>query len=67
MACLAINTAGIESDDDARAAIEAEAAATGLPADDPVRFGAEPLAEAILRGAQGKVKGGQGDKVIPIS
>ena len=48
MACLAINTAGIESDDDARAAIEAEAAATGLPADDPVRFGAGRLLDTIL-------------------
>ena len=48
VACLAINTAGIESDDDARAAIEAEAAATGLPADDPVRFGAGRLLDTIL-------------------
>jgi uncharacterized NAD-dependent epimerase/dehydratase family protein len=29
-------------------------AITGLPTTDPVRFGAEPLAEAILRGAAGK-------------
>jgi D-glutamate N-acetyltransferase len=48
VACLAINTAGIESDDAARAAIEAEAAATGLPADDPVRFGAGRLLDTIL-------------------
>ncbi len=48
VACLAINTAGIESDDEARAAIEAEAAATGLPADDPVRFGAGHLLDTVL-------------------
>jgi uncharacterized NAD-dependent epimerase/dehydratase family protein len=48
VACLAINTAAIESDDDARAAVEAEAAATGLPADDPVRFGAGFLLDTLL-------------------
>jgi uncharacterized NAD-dependent epimerase/dehydratase family protein len=48
VACLAINTAGIESDEAARAAIEAEAAATGLPADDPVRFGAGRLLDTVL-------------------
>ena len=48
VACLAINTAGIEADDDARAAIEAEAVATGLPADDPVRFGAGFLLDTLL-------------------
>jgi uncharacterized NAD-dependent epimerase/dehydratase family protein len=48
VACLAINTAGIASDDEARAAIEAEAAVTGLPADDPVRFGAGSLLDALL-------------------
>jgi len=33
----------------ARAAVSQAAADTGLPATDPVRFGASPLAEAILR------------------
>jgi len=33
----------------ARAAVEAAARETGLPATDPVRFGAEPLADAIDR------------------
>ena len=48
VACLALNTAEIESDDDARAAIESVASETGLPADDPVRFGAAHLLDAIL-------------------
>jgi uncharacterized NAD-dependent epimerase/dehydratase family protein len=48
VACLALNTAGIESDEEARGVIEAEAADTGLPADDPVRFGAGHLLDAIL-------------------
>jgi len=47
VACLALNTAHLE-EDEARAAIAAAAAETGLPADDPVRFGAGPLLEAIL-------------------
>ena len=46
--CVALNTAAIEEDEDARAAIEAAATETGLPADDPVRFGAGPLLDAIL-------------------
>ncbi len=47
VACLALNTAGV-SDDRARAAIETAAAETGLPADDPVRFGASYLLDATL-------------------
>jgi uncharacterized NAD-dependent epimerase/dehydratase family protein len=46
--CVALNTAEIEQDDRARAAIEDVAAETGLPADDPVRFGAGPLLDGIL-------------------
>jgi uncharacterized NAD-dependent epimerase/dehydratase family protein len=46
--CVALNTSDIREDDRARAAIEAVAAETGLPADDPVRFGAAALLDAIL-------------------
>jgi uncharacterized NAD-dependent epimerase/dehydratase family protein len=46
--CVAVNTADIPSDDDARAAVEAVAEETGLPADDPVRFGAGKLLDAVL-------------------
>ncbi len=44
---LALNTIGL-SDDDARAAIAAAADEVGLPATDPVRFGAGPLLHALL-------------------
>jgi len=47
VACLALNTAHLE-EDEARAAIAAAAGETGLPADDPVRFGAGPLLEAVI-------------------
>ncbi len=46
--CLALNTADLPRDGDARAAIEEAAAETGLPADDPVRFGASYLLDSIL-------------------
>lgn len=44
---LAINTRGLD-DDAARAAIEQAARETGLPATDPVRFGAEAILDAVL-------------------
>ena len=44
---IALNTSGIASPDDARAEIARVAAETGLPVDDPVRFGAGPLWGAI--------------------
>jgi len=47
VACLALNTAHL-AEDEARGAIVAAAEETGLPADDPVRFGAGPLLDAIL-------------------
>jgi uncharacterized NAD-dependent epimerase/dehydratase family protein len=48
VACIALNTARIVDDDDARSAIAAVADETGLPADDPVRFGAQHLLDALL-------------------
>ncbi len=47
VACLAINTAGL-GEGPARAAVAEAAEETGLPADDPVRFGAGPLLDAVL-------------------
>jgi uncharacterized NAD-dependent epimerase/dehydratase family protein len=47
VACLALNTAHLD-EHEAHAAIAEAAAETGLPADDPVRFGAGPLLEAVL-------------------
>lgn len=44
---LALNTSLYPSDDEARAVIESISAETGLPADDPVRFGAERLWPAV--------------------
>jgi uncharacterized NAD-dependent epimerase/dehydratase family protein len=47
VACIALNTAGLD-DADARAAVEVAGDETGLPADDPVRFGAGRLLDAVL-------------------
>jgi uncharacterized NAD-dependent epimerase/dehydratase family protein len=49
VAAVALNTAGLD-EDAARAAVSAAAGDTGLPADDPVRFGADRLLEAVLSG-----------------
>ena len=48
VACIALNTGAIETDDVAREAIEAAGVETGLPADDPVRFGGAFLLDALL-------------------
>ena len=47
VAAIALNTAGLE-DDEARAAAEEVEAETGLFADDPVRFGAGRLLDAVI-------------------
>ena len=47
VACIALNTRGLD-DDAARAAIARAEAETGLVADDPVRFGAARLLDALL-------------------
>ncbi len=46
---VALNTSAIADPDEARAEVERTAAETGLPVDDPVRFGAGPLWAAIER------------------
>jgi len=48
VACLAVNTRNLPSDDEARAAIAAAEDETGLPADDPMRFGTARLLDAVL-------------------
>jgi uncharacterized NAD-dependent epimerase/dehydratase family protein len=47
VAAVALNTRRL-SEDEARAAVAAAEAETGLPADDPVRFGAARLLEAVV-------------------
>jgi uncharacterized NAD-dependent epimerase/dehydratase family protein len=49
---IALNTSAIASEDDARAEIARVAAETGLPADDPVRFGGGPLWSDIERAVE---------------
>jgi uncharacterized NAD-dependent epimerase/dehydratase family protein len=48
VAAIALNTRGLEDDDEAAAAGAEAEAETGLPADDPVRFGAAKLLDAVL-------------------
>ncbi len=48
VACIALNTAPLQSDDEAREAIAAVSRETGLPTDDPVRFGAAHLLDSVL-------------------
>ena len=49
---IALNTSAIASEADARAEIARVAAETGLPADDPVRFGGGPLWSEIERAVE---------------
>ena len=44
---VSLNTRKLD-EDSARASLRAAAAETGLPATDPIRFGAEPLADALM-------------------
>jgi uncharacterized NAD-dependent epimerase/dehydratase family protein len=48
VAAVALNTADLSSDDEARSAIAAAESETGLVADDVVRFGADRLLDAVL-------------------
>jgi D-glutamate N-acetyltransferase len=47
VACIALNTRNLD-EDEARRMIDAAEQETGLPAGDPVRFGAERLSDALL-------------------
>ena len=51
VAAIALNTSGLD-DDEARAVITSTRAETGLPTDDPVRFGGDALLDAVLRVVQ---------------
>jgi uncharacterized NAD-dependent epimerase/dehydratase family protein len=51
VAAVALNTRALD-EEEARAALAAAEAETGLPADDPVRFGAARLVDAVLAAAQ---------------
>jgi uncharacterized NAD-dependent epimerase/dehydratase family protein len=51
VAAIALNTEGL-SEDEARAAAAAAGQETGLPSDDPVRFGGGTLLDAVLRVVQ---------------
>jgi uncharacterized NAD-dependent epimerase/dehydratase family protein len=48
VACIALNTSPVSADE-ARAAIAEAEEETGLPADDPVRFGAGKLLDVVLK------------------
>jgi uncharacterized NAD-dependent epimerase/dehydratase family protein len=51
VAAVALNTRAL-GEDEARAAVDATEEETGLPADDPVRFGAAKLVDAVLAAAE---------------
>jgi uncharacterized NAD-dependent epimerase/dehydratase family protein len=48
VACIALNTALLAREEDARQAVAAVETETGLPVDDPVRFGSGRLLDAVL-------------------
>jgi uncharacterized NAD-dependent epimerase/dehydratase family protein len=56
VAAVALNTQSLE-EDEARTAVEATAAETGLPADDPVRFGPDRLLDAVLAASPSGITG----------
>jgi uncharacterized NAD-dependent epimerase/dehydratase family protein len=51
VACVALNTR-LLGEAEARTAVDAAEAETGLPADDPVRFGVDRLLDALVRPMQ---------------
>ena len=57
VAAVAVNT-GRLSEEEARAALRGISAETGLPADDPVRFGPDALLDAVLKRLPSGITGG---------
>jgi uncharacterized NAD-dependent epimerase/dehydratase family protein len=57
VACIALNTMNLD-EEGARAAIAAAEEETGLPADDPVRFGAARLVDAVMERLPATAPGG---------
>ena len=56
VACIALNTAGLD-DAAARVAIVAASEETGLPSDDPVRYGASVLLDSVLATFEAQASG----------
>jgi uncharacterized NAD-dependent epimerase/dehydratase family protein len=56
VACIALNTASLD-DEAARAAIAAASEETGLPSDDPVRYGASVLLDSVLATFEAQASG----------
>jgi uncharacterized NAD-dependent epimerase/dehydratase family protein len=56
VACIALNTAGLD-DEAARGAIAAASEETGLPSDDPVRYGARVLLDSVLATFEAQASG----------
>jgi uncharacterized NAD-dependent epimerase/dehydratase family protein len=54
VACIALNTRAL-GEDEARAAVAEAEEETGLPADDPVRFGAARLLDAVLQSVEVRI------------
>ena len=59
VACIALNTRFLD-EGEAREAVAQTEAETGLPTDDPVRFGPEKLLDAVLTGLEARANRPQG-------
>ena len=59
VACIALNTRFLDGSEAREAVVQTEAE-TGLPTDDPVRFGPEKLLDAVLTGLEARANRPQG-------